>query len=226
MIRIAEIFDSIQGEGQFLGVPSTFVRFSGCNLRCWFCDTPYTSWEPEGDYRDLDSILAEVDRFESPHTVVTGGEPLLFRPAVELTQRLRQLGQVITIETAGTVWQDVEADLMSISPKLSNSTPLEGTWRDRHERRRENPEVLARLMDEFTYQLKFVVDRPEDLDEIDAFVDRYSQARAECVWLMPQSRTREELSSRKEWVQEQAESRGYCFSNRLHIELYGNERGK
>lgn len=230
MLRIAEIFDSIQGEGQHLGVPSTFVRLSGCNLRCWFCDTPYTSWNPEGGMESVDSIVEQVLQFDSPHVVVTGGEPLLQPDVMTLCAELRQRGRYLTIETAGTVWCDVEAELMSISPKLANSTPpadrASRGWIERHEQRRNSPETIRRMLKHYDCQLKFVVDSAADLVEIESWLAQFQEVRAEQVWLMPQCRTAEELSDRAGWVAEAAAARGYHFANRLHIELYGNVRGR
>ena len=122
-MKIAELFYSLQGEGSLVGVPSVFIRTSGCNLRCSWCDTPYTSWQPEGTELSLDQILDEVQAHPARHVVVTGGEPMIAPEIVPLTERLRALGLHITIETAGTVFQPVACDLMSISPKLANSTP-------------------------------------------------------------------------------------------------------
>ncbi|MBI4908810.1 MAG: 7-carboxy-7-deazaguanine synthase QueE, partial [Acidobacteria bacterium] len=124
-MKISEIFYSIQGEGVLAGVPSVFVRTSGCNLRCVWCDTPYTSWSPEGVDMTIAAIVERVAADSKGHVVVTGGEPMIQPQIGELTRALRGLGQHITIETAGTVAPEVECDLMSISPKLSNSTPLD-----------------------------------------------------------------------------------------------------
>src|SRR5438477_2908675 len=88
-LKIAEIFYSIQGEGSLIGVPSVFVRTSGCNLRCSWCDTPYTSWQPEGDERSIDQIVNEVTQYPAHHVVVTGGEPMIAPGIVNLTERLR-----------------------------------------------------------------------------------------------------------------------------------------
>ena len=159
-MKISEIFYSIQGEGMLAGVPSVFVRTSGCNLRCTWCDTPYTSWNPEGEELPLGGILAEVRKRFASHVVVTGGEPMIQPDIVRLTQRLKDFGLHITVETAGTVYQAVTCDLMSISPKLANSTPVRregGKWAAQHDRLRYQPEVLKQLMAEFEYQLKFVV---------------------------------------------------------------------
>ncbi len=134
-MRIAEIFRSLQGEGRLTGVESVFVRTSGCNLRCRFCDTRYASWEPEGDYFSVEEVVALVERTAREpaaagavldHVVVTGGEPMIVPELVPLCAELRRRGMHITIETAGTRYQPVECDLMAVSPKLSNSTPHGG----------------------------------------------------------------------------------------------------
>src|SRR5690348_3139656 len=103
-VKIAEIFYSLQGEGSLIGVPSVFVRTSGCNLRCSWCDTPYTSWHPEGAEQSLDEILGQVAAYPARYVVVTGGEPMIAPEIVPLTERLRERGLHITIETAGTVF--------------------------------------------------------------------------------------------------------------------------
>src|SRR5277367_1820812 len=89
-LRIAEIFHSIQGEGSLVGVPSVFVRTSGCNLRCAWCDTPYTSWQPEGEERSVNSIVDEVNSYGASHVVITGGEPMIAPQIEELTHKLAQ----------------------------------------------------------------------------------------------------------------------------------------
>ena len=217
-MKIAEIFYSIQGEGMLVGVPSVFVRTSGCNLRCTWCDTPYTSWEPEGEERSIDSIVEEVERYGAAHVVVTGGEPMIAPQIAELTQRLKQH---VTIETAGTVDANVRCDLMSISPKLANSTP-EGRWAAQHERLRSQPEILKRLM-RFPYQLKFVVAKPEDLAEVRAIVEGIRGDRDRVV-LMPEGVDPAVLAERSPWLVEICKKEGFRFSPRLHIELWGNRR--
>ncbi|HYW79240.1 MAG TPA: 7-carboxy-7-deazaguanine synthase QueE, partial [Thermoguttaceae bacterium] len=74
-MRIAELFQSIQGEGRLTGTESVFVRVAGCNLRCSFCDTPYASWSPEGQGMSIEQIIARVESFGTRHVVLTGGEP-------------------------------------------------------------------------------------------------------------------------------------------------------
>ena len=220
-MKIAEIFYSIQGEGMLLGVPSVFIRTSGCNLRCSWCDTPYTSWHPEGSDYTIDR-LAEAAK-PSRHVVITGGEPMIMPQIVELTERLRAEGRHITIETAGTRFAPVECDLMSISPKLANSTP-EGEFAAQHERLRIQPETLRRLMTGYNYQLKFVIRAPGDMCETDNLV-RDLNASPEQVVLMPEGIDPAILRERGQWIAEMCKERGYRFSPRLHVELYGNRRG-
>ncbi len=223
-MRIAEIFYSLQGEGALVGVPSVFIRTSGCNLRCAWCDTPYASWQPEGGEQDLDQILGAVRSFSAArHVVVTGGEPMIAPEIVPLTVRLRALGLHITVETAGTVFQPVECDLMSISPKLANSTPS-GPLAASHERLRIQPAVLGELMARYPYQLKFVVEKPADLEEIRALVLDLGADRDRVI-LMPEGTDREQLRERSVWLAEIAKDEGVRFSPRLHVELYGNRRG-
>jgi len=222
-LRIAEIFYSIQGEGSLAGVPSVFVRTSGCNLRCVWCDTPYTSWHPEGDDWTLERILAAVDAYPARHVVVTGGEPMIAREIVELTRGLRARGRHITIETAGTVFAPVECDLMSISPKLANSTPT-GEWQERHERLRIQPEVVRRLMADYDYQLKFVVARPEDIAEVRDLVGMFKADSAKAI-LMPEGIDASVLRERGVWLAEICKQEGFRFSPRLHVALWGNRRG-
>ena len=222
-MRIAEIFHSIQGEGSLVGVPSVFVRTSGCNLRCAWCDTPYTSWHPEGDDWALERILAEVDAYPARHVVVTGGEPMIAREMVELTHGLRGRGRHITIETAGTVFAPVECDLMSISPKLANSTPA-GEWAGRHERLRMQPEVVRRLMADYDYQLKFVIARPEDMAEVRELVLAFGAAAGKVI-LMPEGLEADVLRARGVWLAEICKREGFRFSPRLQVELWGNRRG-
>ena len=223
-MRIAEIFYSVQGEGGLVGVPSVFVRTSGCNLRCSWCDTPYTSWNPEGDDLSVDEILARASAFSAArHVVLTGGEPMIAPGIVELSRRFRERGMHVTIETAGTVFAPVACDLMSISPKLSNSTP-EGVFHAQHERLRQQPDVLLRLMSLCDYQLKFVIARPEDVDEARALIAQVA-APASQVILMPEGIVAETLDARGVWIAEICKQRGFRFSPRLHVQLYGNRRG-
>ncbi len=227
-MKIAEIYESVQGEGLLTGTPSVFVRASGCNLRCWYCDTPYASWLPEGKDFSVDEIVAQIEAWECRHVVLTGGEPMLFAELLPLTKQLSERDWHITIETAGTLYLPVACDLMSISPKFASSGPNASKhprWHRRHERQRHQPEVLRSLMAEHEYQLKFVIDQPSDLDEVCVFLAEFPEAQPDRVLLMPQGISSEELQQRAEWLVPECEQRGWKFCPRRHIEWYGSVRG-
>jgi 7-carboxy-7-deazaguanine synthase len=227
-MRIAEIFRSVQGEGLLTGVPSVFVRTSGCNLRCWFCDTPYTSWQPEGGDMSIDEIVAQVEEWDCRNVVVTGGEPMLWAELIPLCGRLHAIGRHVTIETAGTLDLPVECDLMSISPKLASSAPAaekHAHWSRRHERERYRPEVIRRLVRDYSYQLKFVIDSPADLKELAGYLAAFPQIVRGRVLLMPQGTDQAELERRALWLRPVCEAQGFVFCPRKHIEWYGPVRG-
>lgn len=230
-VRISEIFYSIQGEGTLVGVPSVFVRTSGCNLRCRWCDTPYASWNPEGEEMSVEAILAEVNRHPTRFVVVTGGEPMIAKGMRELLAALHEAGKHITIETAGTVPPEgIACDLASISPKLANSTPLPGeiepVWIGRHEKTRLQPEVLRAWCGSYEVQLKFVISTPADVEEASRVVDSIGMPiPPERVLVMPEGTNVEALREKSALLVETCKQRGWRFSPRLHVELFGNKRG-
>ena len=228
-MRIAETFTSLQGEGLLTGTRSHFIRVSGCNLRCWFCDTPYASWQPEGGFIDAELLVAGAIASKCNHVVLTGGEPMLPMQTPDLVARLRDAGMHVTIETAGTVYRDLTADLMSISPKLAASGPLRGTgndaWADRHESRRWRPDVIAQLIESATdYQIKFVVDDMTDFDQCVAAVQSLGLP-ADRVWIMPQGIDKRSLDDRAMWLHPLVQHQGYHYCDRMHVHWFGNRRG-
>ena len=226
-LRIAETFASVQGEGIWTGIPSTFIRVSGCNLRCVWCDTPYASWRPEGPVRDVDDIANEIARNGLDHVVITGGEPMLFDAVEDLAARCRAQGRTITIETAGTIYRDLACDLMSISPKLANSTPDDPVWHDRHEAARLNLDVLQRLIDGYPYQLKFVVnpDAGDDLAEIETLLAQLRGIESQRVLIMPEGTDSATLHRRGRALVAPVMARNWRLTSRLHIDLFGNTKG-
>ena len=228
---ISEIFHSLQGEGELTGVPSVFVRTSGCNLRCAWCDTPYASWSPEGRQMGLDEIVAEVGRHACSHVVLTGGEPMIALGIRELAAELRMLGNHITIETAGTLAPEgIACDLASISPKLLNSAPdarTHAAWHKRHEAERWRPESIRQwLARGGDYQLKFVVVAPADVEEIEGMIGRLGvEIPRHKIQLMPEARSLETMRGRANWLADLCRDHGYRYAHRLHIELWGNRRG-
>lgn len=231
-LRIQERFVSLQGEGRRVGVPSSFVRVSGCNLRCAWCDTPRTSWAPEGEPLELDELVAWCA--EGPRDVVlTGGEPLLFAEIAALSRHLRAAGHHVTIETAGTVWlEGLECDLLSVSPKLAHSTPWarDPAQAQRHERLRLQPEALARLLAAHPWQLKFVVRAgalAEDLEEVESLLRALAIARADrCrVLLMPECTDSAGLRAAYAALLPACIERGFRLGERLHIHIFGHVPG-
>jgi 7-carboxy-7-deazaguanine synthase len=239
-LRIQERFVSLQGEGTLVGVPSSFVRISGCNLRCGWCDTPKSSWAPEGE-REQVAALIEWCLRGPRHVVVTGGEPLLFPATASLCRGLRAHGRHVTIETAGTVWcEQLEADLISISPKLAHSTPWtraaelgKPKLAQRHERERLDLEVLRRLIASFEWQLKFVIRTHDDavlasdLAEIEALLEglAITDERRDRVLLMPEGTDVDSLRAGYRRLVPICMQTGMRLGLRLHIELFGHTPG-
>ena len=229
---ISEIFYSIQGEGELTGVPSVFVRTSGCNLRCSWCDTPYASWNPEGVNMDCGEIIENVKKHPTKHVVLTGGEPMIQKEIHHLCRELKHAGYHITIETAATVEPDgITCDLASLSPKLSNSTPdpeqFDKLWVARHNKRRTNSTALDNWTSNYNYQLKYVVSTLEDCNLLDAmYLLAYQHSIPKSkIMLMPEGITPEQLKPRQKWLVDFCKAHGYRYCNRLHIELFGNTRG-
>jgi 7-carboxy-7-deazaguanine synthase len=227
---ISETFYSLQGEGELSGVPSVFIRTSGCNLRCNWCDTPYASWRPEGSERTVEDLVAEACAHAGYHVVLTGGEPMIAKNIHDLAAALRAAKRHITIETAATVAPDgIACDLASLSPKLANSAPderLPAAWRARHAATRWQPEAVRAWIDGYAYQFKFVVSTPADVAELEGLLGSLGRdIPRHKVLLMPEATSLDKLRERSAWLGELCKTRGYRYAHRLHIELYGNKRG-
>jgi 7-carboxy-7-deazaguanine synthase len=227
-VKVAEIYLSIQGEGFLTGTESVFVRASGCNLRCWFCDTPFASWSPEGEDLSVPEIVDQVVGNDCRHVVLTGGEPMLFAELVPLSAALRRHGLHVTIETAGTLDLPIECDLMSLSPKLANSTPSprrHPRWSRRHDETRDAPDVIRRLVRDYEYQLKFVVDSRTDCRQVREYLDRFPEIDRQRVMLMPQGTDAHGLARQAEWLRPYCDQAGFRFCPRRQIEWFGLVRG-
>ena len=244
-LPVNELFYSLQGEGTLVGTPSVFVRTSGCNLRCWFCDSYHTSWEPTGAWLSVDDVIERVAEFDADHVVLTGGEPLVHEASVDLLDRLSARGYHTTVETNGTIYRDAAIDLASVSPKLASSTPTAenapesgdgggrvaaDAWTERHERRRIDFEALTRLVENYETQLKFVVTGSDDMPEIEALVaDLRERASVpipdDRVLLMPEGVTREQVDETRTEVADLAMDHGYRYTPRLHVDLWNDAPG-
>jgi len=217
-MKISEIFHSIQGEGKLLGIPSTFIRLTGCNLRCIWCDTPYASWNPQGSEMSITEIMTEVMKWRPSHIVLTGGEPMLSKETTQLITELKKSNLHITLETAATLWLDdlPPIDLASISPKLSNAQTPNSI----------NLPILQKFATDNRFtdrQWKFVISRQQDLAELEDLLTRLNISSHD-VLLMPEGIDATILAERGRWLAETCKHHGYRFCPRLHVALYGNKR--
>ena len=225
-MKYSEIFYTIQGEGQLVGVPSVFFRMSGCNLRCLWCDTAYASWYPEDKDISVSEAFNEITRFEVKHVVITGGEPFLQKnELMALCEMLFAKGHHITIETNATVFVPVRANLISMSPKLSNSIPVnDKRWKDVHNRERLKPDIIRLFLNKYECQAKFVINDNQDIQEVLELAEQIP-IPIETIVLMPQGVEVEEIKEREKWLVEVCKKTGYRYSPRLHLSIWGNKRG-
>ncbi len=227
-MRINEIFYSIQGEGVLAGMPSVFVRTSGCNLRCVWCDTPDTSWSPRGRNISVQQIVQRVGAYPARHVVLTGGEPLLQPEAADLAAALRAASLHLTVETAGTIFVPLAMDLLSLSPKLSHSTPhhrAAGRHAAAHERLRLNIPAMRQLLQQApARQIKFVVQSPADMPEIFQLLQQLGHTQPSEVLLMAEGIDPD--PAQLQWMAEQCMKTGFRLSPRLHTQIWGDQRGK
>lgn len=209
---VSEIFPSVQGEGKTVGKPAVFLRLAGCNLNCKWCDSKYAS-QPSSDHqaRMVNEVCEDIVGYPIRRLVVTGGEPLLQQK--ELKELLNKFdGYDVEVETNGSIASEIDewVTQYNVSPKLTNSGM--------------KPYPLAILSSSKT-TYKFVIDAPEDVEEVKLFVKSY-QIPDNQVYLMPQGVTRDELLKREMWLAEMAQKCGYHFTQREHILLWGNVRGR
>ena len=219
---VNEIFHSLQGEGLLAGTPSVFVRLAGCPVGCVWCDTKYAWDANEGEELPIPEIVNRIVHWPCRYVVITGGEPMVNPQLPDLAKALKEQNKHITIETAGIKFvAGLACDLMSVSPKLSNSVQSGGV-----NPALQNLSSLKQLIRHYPYQLKFVVDSPDDLPEIQRTIEQIGGVTAEKVMLMPQAKTRDELIAKSPMVVQMCKETGYLFCQRLHILLYDGEKGK
>jgi 7-carboxy-7-deazaguanine synthase len=163
------------------------------------------------------------------HVVLTGGEPMIFDELVPMSRAFKESGWHVTIETSGTRYLAVACDLMSISPKLSNSMPSDSEdsrVRAMHESARHVPEVIERLAAEYDYQFKFVVGTSADCREVEDYLAAMPSLDRRRAMLMPQGVEQSELEKIALWLEPYCEEHQLTFCPRKHIEWFGPGRGK
>ncbi len=224
---INEIFYSLQGEGSLAGMPSVFVRLAGCPLRCGWCDTKYAWLGSAGTELTTEEIKEKIESYSASHLVITGGEPMTNPELGGLLKAVDRENLHITIETSGIKFvPDLPCGLMSISPKLSNSAPREAELAVRHEKQRFDLGALGQLIDNYEYQLKFVVQGKEDLEEITECLEKLKNVNSDKVFLMPQAAGVDEYIAKSRMVAEVCKETGFRFSPRLQVVLWNNGRGR
>ena len=222
-----EIFHSLQGEGVNVGAPSVFLRLAVCNLACTWCDTKYTWDWSNYDYTQevlemsQEQVRSRIASFGCPHLVITGGEPMLQQDELApLVHALKANGFTFEVETNGTVppapSMARDIDQWNVSPKLANSGNAEG--------RRRASGALRAFADLPAAYFKFVVSEPGDIEEVESLVARYRLPR-ERVLLMPEGTSRHTLQARSKWLGPLCMERGFRYTPRLHIYLWGDKRG-
>ena len=242
-LPVAEIFTSLQGEGMYTGVPSHFIRLSGCNLRCVFnnsiCDTPYASFDPEKQSMSVEEILSKIANSNVRHVVITGGEPLLYKGKglEELTKALVDKAYFITVETNGSIKPSKELleniALWSVSPKLKNSEPdcntkgITEVIAAYHKEHRINIDALSTITQEsFQYQLKFVSDgNSSDIEEIESILNQLVDTKPSHIFLMPEGHSEEILSHNRKKVAEICIQKLWNYCERVQIIIWGDKRG-
>jgi 7-carboxy-7-deazaguanine synthase len=243
ILPINEIYACLQGEGKLMGVPHILIRVTGCRLRCQFansfCDTPYSSWGPEkGKYGYEDVHEFYIKHKHIKHTMITGGGPTLHPDMLkELCKIGKFYNHYITIETEGSEFVETKGDLISLSPKLSNSTPRPGTImpylnrevtekdKERHEKWRCNYDAMKQLIvNHPDYQMKPVISSETDLIEVKQLQEILSVPNDK-VYLMPEGLEPKQLNKRRRWLMDLCTEQGYNFTDRLHIIAYGDKRG-
>ena len=223
-----EIFASIQGEGVSAGRPSTFVRLSLCNLACTWCDTKYTwdwaHYDPGVEIMHTTNaeVIRRVTSLRVENVVITGGEPLMQQDALaDIVKELTRAGHRIEVETNGTFQprRSLRRHIAqwNVSPKLANSG--NAAWR------RLVDAPLRWFAQSGNAWFKFVIDVPADLEEVEDLVNGYDVARTRVI-LMPQGTSVAALDKRSAWLADACARRGYRFSTRIHILLWGDERGR
>ena len=248
ILPVQELSTVIQGEGSLMGIPHLLIRFTGCKLRCQFkdsfCDTWYASWRPEKGTISSKDIIDFIEKNSHIlHVFITGGGPTLHKEILpQVVNICKNMGLYVTIETEGSEFVETEADLLSISPKLSNSTPIVGSskpWggvvtqkeRDNHEKWRQESITsgIKKLINHQKaygrkYQVKPVISTPEDLEEFKSFQAKLDIPNSVC-WLMPEGVAEEQLQKKRQWLFDICIKEGYNYTDRLHVLVYGDKRG-
>ena len=216
VMKICEIFESIQGEGPLSGFPALFIRVYGCPLKCKGCDTVYS--HTNGKYKELSvsELVSIIESSNQEHVIFTGGEPLLYsKEILKIVDKLWP-DKYFSMETSGVIMNEdipLNIDQITVSPKKNYKRVMD---------------VIFWWSSFSNVDFKFVVgdlDWCWSLSEIDEIVRKYHIDRRN-VWLMPQGTTHNELNNFAKQVWEFCVKKGFRYSDRLHIRVWGNTPGR
>lgn len=247
VLPISEISVVIQGEGISIGEPMILVRMSGCELNCQFkksiCDSSEVSWlhgKKEFSLTAEDLQAKILENWQVRKMLITGGHPF-FNPEafIEIATIAKNNGLAVEVESNGLGYKpDIYSgliDLITISPKLSNSVPVPGTYIEqlgrevtekdmiRHDKARKNVESMCGWIDNFNCQLKFVISCEDDIAEaIDLILEL--DVDNDRVYFMPEAGSRKQLEENSPWLYQQCIDLGVKFSTRLHIQLFDTKK--
>lgn len=226
-IQICEMFYSIQGEGRLQGVPSVFLRLTGCNLNCEWCDTSEVlENHTRVKYTDGE-LLQEIKKYPCSHVVITGGEPTLCREINSWILLFKENGYMVTVETNATIPINLACDLVSMSPKLSNSIPVSAGNRgimDSHDRKRINIEAIKNFIKHQDYQIKFVCRALQsDMDEVKGILEQIGTYDNTKVMIMPLADSRDELYAIQRDLVRLCISNNFRYANRLQLQIWDND---
>lgn len=226
-INVCEMFYSIQGEGILEGIPSVLVRLVGCNLCCDWCDTKDIMNKENYVTLNENELLERLSMYQCKYVIITGGEPTLFQSLEQLICLLQKHGYHITVETNGTIKTKIHCNLISISPKLSNSIPKSIRSEEQlksYNQKRINIDAIRYHMRNGNYQIKFVVrDMQEDFDEIKEILSEIGEYDEERILIMPQAASVEQLNEMQAKIVRLCIINKMRYANRLQLQVWGNE---
>ena len=209
-LKITEIFYSLQGEARNTGLPTVFIRLTGCPLRCVYCDTAYAF--SGGEWKSLDSIISEVKKYNTTHVTVTGGEPLAQKNCIALLKQLVDNGCEVSLETSGAIAVDaVDEQVVKV---IDVKTPASG---EESKNRIKNFSCLN--PDD---QLKFVICDENDYHWSKKFIKQH-QLNNLCEILFSPSQDQLDAATLAQWIlNDQLNVR---FQIQLHKYLWGDRQG-
>ena len=211
-VRITEIFHSIQGEGVTAGIPTVFVRLTGCPLRCRYCDTAYAF--TGGDLLDIETVVSEVQSFATKYVTVTGGEPLAQPSCIDLLSELCDEGDVVSLETSGAL------DIAEVDPRVSIVLDLKTPGSGEVARNLDANILRLRKHD----QVKFVICNREDYEWSRMMLTTHSLSERTKNILFSPSWEELDAGSLADWIL--ADELPVRMQVQLHKVLWGDVPGR